>query len=333
MRTSFDSWLGLNTRIIQAPLGGFASVELAAAVSNAGGLGSLALAWTEPTVAAQMVIDLRRETRYPFFVNFVLSFQPSALTAALEAGAPMVSFSWGLPGPLVKLVKSFGAKVLVQVGTEKGAQRALDEGCDAIICQGIEAGGHVQSSTPLRELLPQVVAISAGAPVIAAGGLMDGPDIAEVLSLGADAAMLGTRFVASTECQAHADYKRALIAAERGDTCLTGCFDGGWPYAPSGVLRNSTLLSWETDGCPPVGKRPGENDVIATTKSGSIIRRYDCAAPTVDMEGDVLACCLYAGAGAYKIRDIRPAGSLLGDLWKSAQAELNRLDSQAIART
>ncbi len=114
--------LGITIPIIQAPIGSLASPELAAEVSNSGGLGSLALTWTNPEQSAALVAEVRRRSARPFCVNFVLAFEPSSLNAALEAGAPVVSFSWGLPGPLVKLVKSFGARVGVQVGSIEGGE-------------------------------------------------------------------------------------------------------------------------------------------------------------------------------------------------------------------
>lgn len=300
--------------IMQAPIGSLATVELVTNVSESGGLGTLALSWTEPAMAAKLVKQVKARTSAAFAANFVLSFEPLALTAALEAGVPVVTFSWGLPGPLVKTVHSFGAAVGVQVGTIEGARCALDSGCDFVICQGIEAGGHVQSSTPLRALLPRVTDYVRTIPICAAGGLTDRSDIEEVVSLGARAAMLGTRFVASTESRAHPAYKAALLAADSRDTVVTGCFDGDWPYALHRVLRNTTLLTWETAGCPPTGRRPGDGDVVATRKSGTSVRRYDDAPPDADMQGDVLACCLYAGAGVGKITGIQSARELVRDL-------------------
>lgn len=300
--------------IIQAPIGSLASVELVSAVSNAGGLGCLALTWTDAQLAVSLVAAVKSKTSAPFAANFVLAFEPRALTAVLEAGVPIVTFSWGLPGALVKSARSFGAAVGVQVGTVEGAKRALEQDCDFIICQGIEAGGHVQSSTPLRELLPRIVALAGAVPVVAAGGLADGADIAEVKSLGAQAAMLGTRFVASTESYAHRVYKEALLAAGTQDTALTGCFDGGWPYALHRVLRNSTLVNWEAAGCPPSGHRPGEGDIVARLKTGSPVHRYDDMQASADMSGDLVDCCLYAGMGVGKITEVRSAGTLVKEL-------------------
>jgi nitronate monooxygenase len=290
------------------------TVELVSAVSNASGLGSLALTWTDASTAAKLVAAVKTRTSAAFASNFVLTFEPTALTAVLEAGVPVVTFSWGLPGPLVSTVHSFGAAVGIQVGTVEGAKRALDQECDFVICQGIEAGGHVQSSMPLRDLLPAVVAEARGVPVAAAGGLADRADVIEVTSLGASAAMFGTRFIATAESGAHHAYKAALIASDSSDTVLTGCFDGGWPYALHRVLRNATLASWEAAGCPPSGRRPGEGEVVATQESGAAINRYDDMPPSSGMQGDVMACCLYAGTGVGKITDVRSAGALVKDL-------------------
>ena len=304
--------------IIQAPIGSLASAKLVAAVSNAGGLGSLALTWSDADAAARLVAAVRRRTRAPFIANFVLSFAPASLAAALEAGVPIVTFSWGMPGTLVRTVHSFGAAVGVQVGTVDGARRALQQGCDFLICQGVEAGGHVQASLPLRALLPGVAAEAGPVPLIAAGGLADGADVAAALALGASGAMLGTRFVASAESDAHPAYKAALLSARDDATALTGCFEGGWPYALHRVLRNATLTDWEAAGCPPVGRRPGEGDIVARDESGTPVRRYDDTPPKAGMRGEILACCLYAGTGVARITELRSAAALVTELWRDA---------------
>jgi NAD(P)H-dependent flavin oxidoreductase YrpB (nitropropane dioxygenase family) len=126
--------------------------------------------------------------------------------------------------------------------------------------------------------------------------------------------MLGTRFVASTESYAHSAYKGALLAAGAQDTALTGCFDGGWPYALHRVLRNSTLVNWEAAGCPPSGHRPGEGDIVARLKTGSPVHRYDDMPANADMSGDLVDCCLYAGMGVGKITEVHSARVLVKEL-------------------
>ena len=307
--------LGIEYPILQAPIGSMAGVELAAAVTNAGGLGSVALTWTPPENAAQTVHSIRAQTQRPFFVNFVLAFPPASLDAALEAGAPIVTFSWGQPGKLVERVHRSRALVGVQVGTCEGAKLARDAGADFIICQGIEAGGHVQSTIPLLTLVEQVSHECRNLPIIAAGGLADGDDIAQAMKAGADGAMLGTRFVASVESRAHDLYKQALVNATSQDTLLTTCFSGGWPGAVHRVLRNPALDAWEAAGCPPVGARPGEEEVIAENGLGKVIVRYDDTPAASDMGGQLLDCVQYAGLGVGKIHTIRTASELIAELW------------------
>jgi nitronate monooxygenase len=308
--------------ILQAPIGSCAGAELAGQVSLAGGLGALALTWTPPQRAKSLVQAVRRMTNKPFLVNFVLAFEPHALTAALEAGAPVVGFSWGIPSQHVRLVKSFNASVGVQVSNAEGARRAVDAGADFLIAQGVEAGGHVQATQPLAHVLPDVLRHAGTTPVVAAGGLATGEDIARVLQLGASAAMLGTRFIATTESLAHPTYKKKLVDASASEATLTVCFDRGWPYAAHRVLRNATLENWEAAGCPPSGVRPGESDEVAHIQD-RVVRRYEDTPALEGMQGNVLDLCLYAGTGVGKITDIMPAGELLRGLWRDCLVAQN----------
>jgi nitronate monooxygenase len=310
---------GLRYPIWQAPTASLAGPELAAAVSKAGGMGSMALTWTSPEVAAEQVRQVRSQTGNPFFVNFALAFPPLALDAALEAGATIVTFSWGDPESYLPRVRAAGAKVGIQVTNVAGAYRAIAQGADFLICQGVEAGGHVQSNTSLWQLLPRIVAASS-VPVMAAGGIARGKEIAKVLTLGAKGAILGTRFVATQESRAHNDYKRHLVETT-GQTALTVCFEGGWPYSAHRVLRNSTLETWEAAGSPAVGSRPGEGDTVAVTANGEAIFRYEDTAPKAGYTGDIEAMCLYAGTGCSTITDLPFAGELLERLWQECREE------------
>jgi nitronate monooxygenase len=315
--------LGVEIPILQAPTASIAGPELAAAVSIAGGLGGMGVTWSTPQEAAAAVREVRRQTDRPFQVNFALAFEPVSLDAVLEAGPPVVSFSWGDAGPLVRRVKEAGAYVGVQVGNIEGAQRILDAGVDYLVCQGVEAGGHVQSTTPRDILLEQVLAIAGTVPVVAAGGIADERDVATAMANGAHGVMLGTRFVATLESRAHPDYKRRLVAAQSGMTSLTVCFDGGWPHAPHRVLRNSTLEEWEAAGCLPPGRRPDEGDVVGVSQGGDPILRYEDTAPRTGMSGNIEAMALYAGKGVGRVQDLPPAGEVVQRLWAGAQALLN----------
>ncbi len=305
--------------IWQAPTGSIAGPELAGAVAEAGGMGAMALTWSSPEQAAAQIRQVRAQTAGLFQVNFALAFPPQALPAALEAGAPVVTFSWGDPTRYLAQVRAAGAKVGVQVTNVEGARRFAQLGVDFLICQGIEAGGHVQSNQPLFALLPQVVAAAEGLPVIAAGGIADGAGIARALQFGAAGAMLGTRFVATLESRAHLDYKARLVAAQAEATALTICFDGDWPYAAHRVLRNATLEQWEAAGSPPVGARPGEGEIVGHNADGDPILRYTDTAPRQGFTGDTAAMCLYAGTGCPAIHDIPSAADLVPRLWQETE--------------
>ncbi len=310
---------GLRYPIFQAPVGSIAGLELATAVSEAGGMGALALTWTSPEKARRLVESVRAQTELPFQVNFVLAFEAKSLAAALEAGARVVTFSWGIPGAEIPLVRSFGARFGVQATTTDGARRAVDIGADFLICQGIEAGGHVQATQSAWHVLPRIVEIAQSVPVIAAGGIGNGQMIARALAMGASGVMLGTRFVATRESLAHEFYKRRLVEASAKDTALTVCFDGGWPNAAHRVLRNSTLTNWEAAGCPPVGQRPGEGERIAIDPTGQEFHRYDDVPPRAAMTGNPEAMCLYAGTSCDSIDDIPPASELVERLWSECE--------------
>jgi nitronate monooxygenase len=279
--------------------------------------------WTLPPEEARARVNkVRAATQKSFAVNYVLAFEPRSLPAALEAGAPVVQFSWGMPGKaLVSSIRQAGAKLGIQVTSAESARRALDLGADYLICQGSEAGGHVQASWRLLEVLPKVLEEAEHIPVVAAGGLGSGADIRKVLLAGASAAALGTRFVATRECLAHQQYKDALVRANGTQTVLTVCFERGWPNAPHRVLRNGTFTRWEAEGCPPAGKRPGEKDVVAILPDGSELLRYSPVLPQQSFRGSqLLDGPLYAGEGVGAVRDVPSAGELVHRLWSESEA-------------
>jgi nitronate monooxygenase len=209
----------------------------------------------------------------------------------------------------------------VQVGSASGAGQAAADGADVLIAQGVEAGGHVQSTTPLADLIGAVAEVAGRTPVIAAGGLALAGDIARAHACGAAGAMLGTRFVATAESAAHPDYKAALVVAGERSTALTVCFDGDWPNAPHRVLRNGTLERWEQAGCPGPGRRPGEDSPPAV-RGGAAIPRYDDTPPLAGDAGAVGEMCLYAGAGCAAIDDVPTAAALIDRLVRNRAAEV-----------
>ncbi|MDX1932601.1 MAG: nitronate monooxygenase [Capsulimonadales bacterium] len=304
----------LHVRLLQAPTGSVAGPELCAAVSEAGALGALGLTWTEPETAREAIADVRARTDAPFQVNFALHFEPRSLDVALDSGVPVITFSWGDAAPFTDRCHRAGAAVGVQVTSGEGARRAVASGADFLIAQGSEAGGHVQATSSLDALLPGVLALAGAVPVVAAGGIATAGQVRRYLDAGAAAVMCGTRFVATQESRAHPEYKAALVAATADDTALTVCFDGGWPYAAHRVLRNRTLREWEAAGSPPVGRRPGEGDVLAHTTNGEPIYRYEDTAPRIGMTGRIEEMCLYAGTSVAHIRDLPTAAEVVARL-------------------
>ena len=266
---AFCERLGINIPIVQAPMGGAIGPALAAAVSNAGGLGTLALCGADMDALRRQVRETRALTSKPFAVNLNLEFpQEERLDACLQECVPIISFFWREPSALVARAKAGGATVLHTVSTAKEARQAVDCGVDVVVAQGWEAGGHVRGTVASMPLIPAVVDAVGPIPVIAAGGIADGRGLAAVMALGASGAWIGTRFLASEEVAIHPHYRERLLQATEDDTVyLDELFDIGWPKAPHRVLRNGTVADWEAAGRPATGKRPGEGEVVATSKS------------------------------------------------------------------
>ena len=311
---------GLRCPIFCAGMGRASNPDLAVAVSAAGGLGALGTGSRPPSsdVLRQRISQVKSRTDRPFAINYLLAFDPVTLPDALDAGAPIIQFAWGIPSPeMVAAIRKAGAKMGVQVGSAAGARRALDIGSDYLICQGTEAGGHVQATEALYDVLPAVVAEAKSIPVLAAGGIASGAHIRRALLSGAAGVLMGTRFVATKEAAAHDEYKRAITQAKSSDTVLTVCFHDGWENAPHRALRNRTFKMWEAAGCPPTGKRPGEGDVVATNATTRTTKlRYAGSSPLPDDRGSMEDWALFAGQGVDAIRDIPSAGDLVTRLWK-----------------
>jgi nitronate monooxygenase len=314
MRTPLCDLLGIEHPIVQAPMGGPAVPRLAAAVSNAGALGTLALSWSDDAGAA--VRELQGLTRRPFGGNFGLQLdQRERLDSALEAGLRIVSLFWGDPSPYVERVHDAAALLLHTVGSAEEAERAVGAGVDVVVAQGWEAGGHVWGQIGTLALVPAVVDAVAPTPVIAAGGIGDGRGVAAALALGAQGAWVGTRFLMAEEAPVHERYRERLIDADETDALwFADLFDGGWPDAPHRALRNATIDEWEAAGRPPAGSRPGEGDQVATRPNGSGIPRYASATPVEGMDGDIDAMSLWAGQSVALARRVQPAAEIVAEL-------------------
>jgi nitronate monooxygenase len=330
MKTDVCERLGIDLPIILAPMGGAVGPELAAAVSNAGGLGILPLWSADLDTLRDAIRKTRSLTSAPFAVNLNMEFaQEKRLEACLEEAVPIISFFWRDPGDLVARAKAGGAVVMHTVGDTDAARRAVDGGVDVIVAQGWEAGGHVRGMVATMPLVPAVVDAANGVPVVAAGGIADGRGLAAALALGAGAGWIGTRFLAAEEATIHPDYRARLITSSEADTVhLADLFDGGWPDAPHRALYNSTVATWEAAGRPRPGARPGEGDVVATSLSRGEIHRYRSYTPGPDASGHIEALSLWAGQSVGLVKCVQPAAEIVHQIMAEARATLAALGSQ-----
>ena len=334
MRHQLCKMLGIDIPIILAPMGGAVAPRLAAAVSNAGALGTLPLWRADIETVRRAVQKTRSLTAKPFAVNLNMELpQQERLEACLEEKVPVISFFWRDPGDLVKRAKASGAIVMYTVGNVDDARRAVDIGVDIIVAQGWEAGGHVRGMVATLPLVPSVVDAVGDTPVIAAGGIADGRGMAAALALGAAGVWVGTRFLASEEVSIHPEYQRRILAASENDTVwCENLFDGGWPNAPHRVLRNSTVRNWEAAGRPPPGQRPGEGEIIARSESRGNADRYTSITPGPDTVGEIEPLSLWSGQGVALVRKVQSAAEIVREMNDEANAILRRLGQECAVR-
>jgi NAD(P)H-dependent flavin oxidoreductase YrpB (nitropropane dioxygenase family) len=309
--------------------GGMAGPELVAAVSNAGACGVLGMGGVPAPYIRQQIQQLRTMTDKPFGVNIILPLlQEGQIETCLDEQVPILVLFWGDPQPYVAEAHRRGTKVFIQVGCVEEAVAAAEAGVDAIIAQGIEAGGHVKSTTSLSTIVPAIVEAVGPVPVIAAGGIANGKGVVAALSLGAQAVSMGTRFVASEEVLVTQEYKERIVASRAEDTIHTFLFDVGWPDAAHRVLRNAAVEEWQAAGCPATGKRPGEGEVVGSMSIAGVtmdVPRYGIFPPMPGFQGETEHTALYAGESCSLIHDIKPAGQIVHDIVSEAESILEHM--------
>jgi NAD(P)H-dependent flavin oxidoreductase YrpB (nitropropane dioxygenase family) len=314
IRTKFCDLLKIDHPIALGGMGSIYAPALVAAVSSAGGLGAMGCHNLKPEQVRAGVTGIRERTNKPFGVNFLLfDLREDSFAAALDLRPPVVAFAWPRPeqdlAPFIARAHDAGSKVTFMAGGVPEARRAVAAGADVIIAQGTEGGGHVgwQASLPL---IPMVVDAVAPVPVLAAGGIADGRGLAAALALGADGALLGTRFLASEESPLHANFKQAIVDADGHDTLLSELPDLAagkvWPGAMSRSKRNGFIDRWA-----------GREWAL----------RRDQAQALADVQaarqrGDINEAPLSMGQDAGLIRDIPPAAELVGRIAREAEAIL-----------
>jgi NAD(P)H-dependent flavin oxidoreductase YrpB (nitropropane dioxygenase family) len=328
--------LGIRYPIFSAGIGSAAGAELAAAVSNAGGLGVLGTASLPARFVRQQIIRLRELSDRPFGVNVVLPLlRRGTIEACLDEHVPVLVLFWGEAAQLKSIVADAhrqDTRVFVQVGSREEALMAVETGADGIIAQGWEAGGHVRGTTALVVLVPAVADAIAPVPVVAAGGVADGRALLAALCLGAQAVSMGTRFLASEEANADAGYKQRVVSAIAEHTVHTEMFDRGFERASHRVLRNESVRAWEAAGRPDPGARPQEGEILGTMSSGGTtvsIPAYSAYVPEPGVTASLDGMALYAGQSCSLVNDIKPAAQIVSDAMRDAQATLGHLQVSA----
>jgi NAD(P)H-dependent flavin oxidoreductase YrpB (nitropropane dioxygenase family) len=316
LTTRFTRLVGCSVPLQQAGMGGVATPDLAAAVAEAGGLGMIgAVRMTAPALR-EALDQIARRTRGTFGVNFLMPFLDRACVEVASRKARVVEFFYGDPdSSLVEVVHAGGALACWQVGSVEEARAAAAAGCDFIVVQGVEAGGHVRGRIGLLALLPEVIE-AVSVPVVAAGGIGTAQAMAAALAAGADGVRMGTRFVAAQESAAHPLYKDALIRAAAGDTVLTEAFSATWPNAPHRVLRSCVEAA-----------RAFEGEIVGELDLGGQklpLLRFASPCPTRTTTGTIEAMALYAGETVGVVREVQPAAVIVRELADGAQDLLRR---------
>lgn len=306
MATRFTELVGCRLPLQSAGMGLVAGVDLAAAVTDTGALGMLGpQAMAPDAYEAALEVLAGRTGERPFGATFLLPFLDLRQVRAAARRARVLEFFYGDPDPdLVRVGHDAGALVCWQVGSAAEARAAAAAGCDLLVAQGTEAGGHVRGTRSRDTVLAEVLT-AVDVPVLAAGGIATGAQVAAALAAGAEGVRVGTAFLAAAEADVHPDYVAAVLAAGAGDTVLTGAFSLDWPDAPHRVLR-----------CAVEAARTGTGDVGERTVGDRTepVPRFATMPPTRAVRGEVAAMALYAGEAVGAVDSVHPATEIVAAL-------------------
>ena len=313
MRTPLCELLGIEHPVVQAGMSLFTSAELACAVSNAGGLGSLGCWRRQAGSFKAELAKLRAGTRRPFAINHVVpDLYEDVFQLTLEARPAVVSMALGDPGELVKRIHDAGSKAMMQVTTVAQAVQAAERGVDIIVAQGSDGGGYIGSIGTMA-LVPQVVDAVKPVPVVAAGGIADGRGVAAALILGAAGVNVGTRFLATHEAPISDAWKRAILDARAEDAVRVDVLNDIMPN-PGAMgygtvlrsLRSPFIQQW-SDKRDEARRQANQllNQLMALTTEGRIGEAFPAA-----------------GQSAGMVRELLPAGEVVRRLMEEARDAL-----------
>ena len=326
--TPFAERLGLEHPVVQAGMGGgLSGAPLAAAVSDAGGLGTVGILPEADAFEAELRRARQLAGGRPVAANLLLPFARRAhADACVAAGVDAVALFCGSAPALVERLRAGGIFVLQQVGTAEQAQRAIADGVDGLIAQGIEAGGHLLGEQPTLTALERVIAVAGDRPVLAAGGIHSAAGTRAALDAGAAAAVAGTRFLLTDECAAHPAYKQRVLGARQ--TLDTLLFSVGWSDRHR-VVPNAATARWCARSergpaaivalnralAPALQRLPARLATATTARQTLGLPLYGPAAVLEGMDERLLDVTpLYAGECAAEIRSVIPAAQAVAEL-------------------
>lgn len=308
MKNRLCELLGIEYPIIQGGMAWVATAELAAAVSNGGGLGLIAAGGAPADAVREQIRKCRELTDKPFGVNVMLMspFAEEVMEVVIEEKPAVVATGAGNPGKYIENLKAAGIKILPVIASVAMAQKMEKMGADAVIAEGTEAGGHIGEITTMC-LTPQVVD-AVNIPVVCAGGIADVRGAVAAFALGADGIQVGTRFICSDECIAHENYKQAVIKAKDRDAVVTGRSTG----APVRALKNKLTKEYQR-----LEKENASAEEIEQLGVGGLRKAF--------MEGDTQMGSLMAGQSAAMVKQIEPCADIIRSYFENVDDILTKI--------
>ena len=317
MKTRLTELLGIEHPVMLAGMGGVAYGRLAGAVSEAGGYGCLGASTMSTSHLASEMALVKSLTSKPFGVDLLTAFPETLdqnVELLIEGGASAFVAGLGVPRHVIDLCHRNGVLVISMCGKVEHARRALDAGCDVVVAQGTEAGGHT-GTVATFPLVPMIVdAVGASIPVVAAGGIFDGRGLAAALALGADGVWVGTRFIATPEARAVVGFKEGILNAAEDGTVVSRAYSG----KTMRVIRNSKTDCYESD---PTLLKKFPDQLEVSFADGSFHLGGD--ETTADVDPDIE--CYPAGQAVGAIDDLIPAGQIVRLMVSQAEREIARV--------